>query len=223
MNFIKKIFENKADELVHKQFVRFGKGNYECALLTIKKSGRLYVKTSFEFSNDIVYLIAQEADSDIEISGNIIAFHEIKLDLENESAKRGKVYKAEIKKQKIKKEKLKEIYENFKLDNLLLNLEANNCSLKCKSSLPRPGGKIKDDFCSASFDNLSLLKEFVFEADNFKEVKIKHIFEITDMIVSKDDEDDFARARINAKRKGKIIRIATIDGKEIKKEHDLLV
>ena|SRR3989344_2354441 len=223
MNFIRKIFENKQDELVHKQFVRFGKGNYECALLTVKKSGRFYLKTSFEFSNDIVELIAQEADSDIEISGDIIAFHEIKLDLESEITKRGKLYRVEIKKQKIKREKLKEICENFKFDYLSLNLEANNCSLKCKGSLPKPGGKIKDDFCSASFDNLNLLKEFVFEADNFKEVKIKHIFEINDLVVSKDDENDFARARINAKRKGKIIRIAIVDGKEIKKEHDLLV
>lgn len=223
MNFIKKIFENKPDELVHQQFIRFGKGNYERALITIKKSKRLAIKSSFEFLNDFVEMISQEASSDIEISGTIVALHEFSLDIENEYSKRGKVYKADIKRQTIRKEKLKEIYEKFRFDFLLLNLEADNCSLKCKSSLPRPGGKIKDDFCSASFDNLNLLNEFVFEADNFKEVKIKHIYEITDIIVSKEDEDDFAKARINAKRKGKIIRIATIDGKEIKKEHDLLV
>lgn len=223
MNFIRKIFENKADELVHQQFIRFGKGNYDRALLTIKKTGRLSIKSSFEFSNDFVELIAQEASSDIEISGVIIASHEFNLDIENEYSKRGKVYKAEIKEQKIKKEKLKEICENFKFDNLLLNLEANNCSLKCKNSLPKPGGALKDNFCSVYFDNLDIAKEFAFDFPDFKELIIKHIFEITDLIVSKDDEDDFLKARINAKRKGKIIRILSVDGKEIKKEHDLLV
>ena len=223
MNFIRKIFENKADELVHQQFVRFGKGNYERALLTIKKSKRLAIKSSFEFSNDFVELISQEASSDIEISGAIIALHEFSLDIENEYSKRGKIYKADIKRQTIKKEKLKEIYEKFKFDFLLLNLEADNCSLKCKNSLPKPGGALKNNFCSAYFDNLSVAKEFTFDVPDFKELTIKHVFEIDDLIIFKDDEDDFAKARINAKRKGKIIRILSIDGKEIKKEHDLLV
>lgn len=223
MNFIKKIFENKTDELVHQQFTRFGKGNYERALLTIKKSKRLAIKSSFEFSNDFVELVAQEASSDIEISGTIVALHEFSIDIENEYSKRGKVHKADIKRQTIKKEKLKEIYEKFKFDFLLLNLEADNCSLKCKNSLPKPGGTLKDNFCSAYFDNLNVAKEFAFDVPDFKELIIKHVYEITDLIVSKEFEDDFAKARLNAKRKGKIIRILNIDGKEIKKEHDLLV
>ncbi|MBU0930132.1 MAG: hypothetical protein KJ623_03595 [Nanoarchaeota archaeon] len=223
MNFIEKIFENKVDELVHKQFTRFGKGEYERALLTIKKCSRLNIKSSFEFSNDFVELISKEADSEIEISGVILASHEFSVDLKNEYSKRGKIYKAELEKQTITKEKLNEIYEKFKLDHLLLNLNTDNCSLKCKNSLPKPGGKIKDNFCSASFDNVNLAKEFVFETDNFKQAIIKHIFKIEDLIVSKDDEDDFEKSRINAKRKGKIIRIININGKEEKKEKDLLV
>lgn len=223
MNFIQKIFEDKPDNLVHKQFTRFGKGEYERALLTVKKGLRLSIKSSFEFSNDFVEIISKEASSDIKISGVILCAHEFNLDLENEYSKRGKIYKAEIKEQKIKKEKLKEIFEKFKFDWLLLTLSADNCSLKCKTSLPKPGGTIKDDFCSVSFDNINLTKEFVFETDNFKQAIIKHIFKIEELIVSKDDEDDFEKARINAKRKGKIIRFITIDGKEEKKEINLLV
>lgn len=223
MNFIKKIFENKADDLVHKQFTRFGKGEYERALLTLKKSSKLNIKASFEFSNDLVELIIQEASSNIEISGVILAAHEFNLDLKNEYSKRGKIYKAEIEEQIITKEKLKEIFEKFKFDWLLLNLSADNCSLKCKSSLPKPGGTLKDDFCSASFENLNIAKEFAFDVDNFKVLIIKHIFKIEDLIVNKEDENNFEKARINAKRKGKILRILDVDGKEIKKEINLLV
>jgi hypothetical protein len=95
--------------------------------------------------------------------------------------------------------------------------------LKCKDSLPKPGGALKDNFCSASFDNLDIVKEFAFDVDDFKTLSIKHIFKIEDIIVSKEFESDFEKARLNAKRKGKIIRILNVDGKEIKKEHDLLV
>ena len=35
---IKKIFEDKVDDLVKKQFTRFSKGQFERALITIKKS-----------------------------------------------------------------------------------------------------------------------------------------------------------------------------------------
>ena len=223
MNFVKKIFYNKVDELVHRHFTRFGKGDYERALLIIKKSSKLNIKSSFEFANDFVELIMQEASSDIEISGVIFCAHEFSLDLENEYSKRGKIYKAEIKEQKIKKEKLKEIYEKFKFDHLLLNLNADNCSLKCKNSLPKPGSALKDNFCSASFDNVDLAKEFAFDVDNFKTLVIKHLFKIEDLVVFKEDENNFEKARINARRKGKVIRILNIDGKEIKKEKDILV
>ncbi|MFA5176431.1 MAG: hypothetical protein WC413_04215 [Candidatus Nanoarchaeia archaeon] len=227
MNFIKEIFENKGSELAHEQFKRFGKGNYtDRALINLKKSKKLSVKTSFEFSNFLCYLIAKEASSKINISGAIVAFRDFgkELDLQNEYSKRGKVYRADITEQEITKEKLSEIIEKFKFDFLLLKLRADNCNLSCKDSLPKPGGTLKDNFCSASFENVDITKEFAFDVkEDFSNLIIKHIYEITDLIIPKETEDDFAKARLLAKRKGKIIRILNLDGKEIKKEFNLLV
>ena len=55
------------------------------------------------------------------------------------------------------------------------------------------------------------------EVENFKKVEIKHTFDITEIIIPK-DEKDFAKMREMAKRKGKIIRELDIDGKKLKKE-----
>ncbi len=222
MNFIKKIFEDKVDDLVHNQFTRFGKGEYERAFVKLKKSKKLSVKTSFEFSNDLVYLIADNAEGDIEISGVIIRKgKDLDLDLENEKGKRGKIYKLTIKKQNISKTKLKEIYNEFKGDSLLLTLKAKNCSLKCKNSLPKPGGKLKENFCISSFSNLDVAREFAFDVSNFKNLEIVHTFKIEDIIAG--NEKDFEEIRKNSKRKGKVIRSLDVDGEHIEKEHDLLV
>ena len=50
-----------------------------------------------------------------------------------------------------------------------------------------------------------------------------HIFVIDELVVSKELEDDYAKARIEAKRKGKIIRGLTIDGEKKVIEKDISV
>ena len=77
MNFIKKIFENKIDDLVHKQFTRFSKWQFERAVITIKKSKNLTLKTSYEFSNDFVDLIAQNTKEKLQVTGKIISLKDL--------------------------------------------------------------------------------------------------------------------------------------------------
>jgi len=221
MNFIRKIFEDKADDLVHEKFKRFGKGEYTRALLSLKKSKKLLVKSSYEFTNDLVKLIIENAKGDIAVSGLIISTKDVDLDIEYEKTKRGKLHKYNIKKQSITKEKLNGLYNEFKFDHLLLNLKADNCSLKCKTSLPKPGSDVKGNFCSASFNDVNIAKDFAFDVPDFKNLDIKHIYKIEELITGK--EKNFEEMRINAKRKGKILRIMDIDGEHIEKDHDLLV
>jgi len=221
MNFIKKIFEDKIDELVHKHFTRLGKGEYERAFVKLKKSKKLSIKTSYEFCNDLVNLIIENAEGTIEISGVIVSNKEEELNIEHEKTKRGKLYKYEIKKQEISKTKLKEISDQFKNNYLLLNLKVSNCSLKCKNKLPKPGSALKDNFCMASFSDIEVAKEFAFDVPDFKDLVIKHIYKIEELIVGDEKSDE--EMRINAKRKGKIVRIMEIDGKHEEKGHDLLV
>lgn len=220
MNFVKKIFEDKIDESVHKQFVRLGKGEYERAFSKLKKSKRLSIKASYEFCNDLVELVAENAEGEIEISGVIITNKDINLDIEHEKKKRGKLYTFIIKKTTISKTRLREIYSKFKDDSLLLNLKSSNCELKCKNSLPKPGSKLKDNFCSANFNNLEVAREFSFDIPDFTNLEIKHIYKIEELIPG--NEKNYEQMRINAKRKGKILRILDIDGKHEEKQKDFV-
>ena len=97
---------------------------------------------------------------------------------------------------------LKEIYSKFKLQFILLNVKSDSCSLKCGKSLPKPGGKIKEDFCSATLP-LEAAEEFEYATGkNFKEAKIKHMLNIKEIEIPKEYLNDPAKARVNGIRKG---------------------
>ena len=211
MIFIKKALTEKADEDVHRQFARYGKGVYENkALLTIKKGKNLAVKSSFEFANDFVKLIAENAKNEISVSGIILMFKEFKF-REFEISKRGKVYKCNVDFKCTGGDLLK-ICEEFKDGWLLLNLKNEGYSLKCKNSLPKPGGRLKDDFCSAGFD-IKLIDEFAWDVKNFNHLIIKHKYEIKEIEIPKEYANDFVKARYFSKRKGKMSREVDADGK----------
>ncbi len=221
MNVIRQLFEGVKDkEQVHQRFVRFGKGEYERFYAAVKKGKNLKVKTSFDFANDLFEMIAENIDNEAELSGKIICNY----DFEKESvcewanfSKRGKLYTAELN-TTAKPEVLKEIYEKFKLNFLLVNVKSEQYSLKCGKSLPKPGGKIKDDFCTATLP-IALSEEFTFGIDqNFKEATIKHIVNITEIEIPEEFKNDLAKARIEALRKGTIKRIIEVDGKATEKE-----
>lgn len=226
MNFIKAIFSDKVDETIHQKFIRFGKGEYERALIKIKKGkDKFTIKTSFDFANDFVELIAENIQEPAEVSGKIVAFRDLKneIDLECKFSKRGKLYTAELKKLELSPDQLKEIYDKFKQDFILLTIKSDTFKLKTKASLPKPGGKVKDDFCSATLP-LDLIEEFTFDiSDEFTELEIKHIFHITELEVPAEFKDDFNKAREAAIRKGKVERIITINEKAEKREAPLAV
>ena len=133
MNFIKKIFSGKADEAVHRQFVRFGRGEYrKRALLSLWKTKIIKVKGSFEFANDFVLFAAGLGD--INFNGSIWS----KEPLEELSAsgrkKEGKwVYEVKG-------------FSSSQVKNLaprvycfLLNADSPGIKLRIKGKLPKPG------------------------------------------------------------------------------------
>ena len=72
MNFIKKIFDGEVDQSVHKQFIRFGKGEYKKRfLLSLWKTKIIKIKTSFEFANDLVLLCSNLGDC--KVSGLVLS------------------------------------------------------------------------------------------------------------------------------------------------------
>ena len=122
--FIKKIFEGRIDEQVHRQFVRFGKGNYEKrALLSLQKTSKIKVKGSFEYVNDFVFLVAELGN--FNFSGIVLGKES--LGLENEKKKSG-LYSYEV--SDINSEKIKELKDRAYY--FLLDVESPEISLKIK-------------------------------------------------------------------------------------------
>ncbi|MBI5871882.1 hypothetical protein HZB88_02250 [archaeon] len=230
MNFIRKAIQGEADEFTHRQFVRYGKGEFERLLFDIKVyTGNFSVKASFDFANELFGMIAENIKDEADLKGRIAAssdfekeIGEIGLNVVGYS-KRGKIYTAEFDCQ-ASPEQLRQIFEKFRCNPLLLSVSSKEFSLRVKTSIPKIGGKVKDNFCSASLP-IALLNEFAFDFPSpvFRQAKIVHKIIIDEIIIPKEYENDFEKARLNAKRKGSIVRIMNIDGREIKKEYKIEV
>jgi len=207
--FIKKILQDRADEEVHKHFVRFGKGEYKGrAALSIWKTSKIRVGGGFDYANDFV-LLASEFN--VKFSGLISSKEP--LGLEGERKKAG-LFVYEV--SNLGKEKIREIAN--KSYYMLLDGEGE-VSLKIKKKLPKLGksgeAKVDDKFCvlEADLKFWPRIKEaFCWDVEG-KKIKIKHTYIITDLIMPK-DEKDFAVIREKTRRKGKIIRKIEVDGKE---------
>ncbi|RLJ01998.1 MAG: hypothetical protein DRP08_04955 [Candidatus Aenigmatarchaeota archaeon] len=222
MNFIKQIFEGRADDSLHYKFVRYGRGEFERLFFTIKKGKNLKIKTSWDFAADLFGLIAENTKEPLQVSGKIIANRDISEELPcpAEVSKRGKLYTAEINAE-LTPEELMEIYRKFQKNYILLNVKGSEFKLSVGKSLPKPGKAIKEDFCKATLP-IELLDEFAFDFDkDFKEAKIVHIIKIDELIIPPELRNDPAKARLEAKRKGKIIRKITVDGKTVTHEKKL--
>ncbi len=195
MSFIKKIFEGKIDEEVKKHFARFSKGVFEDrAMVKIRvEEDRFKLQTSFEYINELVLLIADNIE-EIEVNGKLVR-----------NRKKEEVSTL------VTSTELKGFKDEY--DFLLLNMEGEDISLKCKPSLPKPGKKLKADFCTV-FLPLKLLKEFVFDvSEDFKRAEIAHDFVIDDIVVPDEYKSDPLLARKMAIRKGKLVRKILLDGK----------
>lgn len=228
MNILKQMLVGKTDGQAHYKFIRYGKGEYERFLFEITKGKNNFkVKSSYDFANDFVGLIAEHIRDTASVSGKIIMTRDFKQELDPfcEAAnysKRGKLFTAEISAD-FSPEQLRRLYDKFSSAFLLLNIKSSEFSLKSGKSLPKPGGQIKPDFCSATLP-LNLLDEFVWDVkQDFQKLEIKHILQINEIVIPTELKAEPAKARLEAKRKGKIIRLIHLDGKEIKKESDLLV
>jgi hypothetical protein len=116
------------------------------------------------------------------------------------------------------------LLDSFPKAFFALTFGAGNSELRIKPKAPKsakPSTKeedsVKADFCKLVTSNPSIGKDFVFERPEFKTAEISHDF-VVEGIVFPPGEKDFAKIREMAKRQGKILRKAVIDGKEIKSE-----
>jgi len=215
MNFIKKIFSGKIDESVHKQFIRFGKGEYRRrSLLSIWKTKNVKIKSSFEFVNDFVLFVAGLHD----FTFNGVMWSKEQIPGLKGVKKEGKiVYNIS----NFTSSQIKEIAHL--VHYFLLNVDGPGIKLRIKSKIPKPGkseNKVDDKFCQLEIEEkyyAAAKADFFWDLPECKKASVEHTFIVKDIVTPK-GETDYAKIRELAKRKGKIVRIANIDGKEIRKE-----
>ena len=228
MNFIKKIYEKKIDEKVHQKFIRYSIGEFEKEEFMIKKgSSFVQIKAGFEYLDVMFDLMSQCVKEDVSLNGIIITKNKIINELNEFGIQpkkvTGKKYTIE---EIMTSDKFREFVEKFNSCFLLLNLKSEKYSISVKKSIPKPG-KLVEKFVTAKFDlkDLDLIKkEFLFDAevDNFKDILIKNTYVIDEIIIPEGLKNSPEEARLNSKRKGKILRKIDIDGKIEEKEMELL-
>ena len=227
MNFIKKVFDGDIDEGVHKQFIKFGKGIYNKRFpLSLWKTKKVKIKSSFEFANDLVLLCSKLGKGNV--SGIVLSkknisdiLSENNIQGDSETKKGGLYFQNNISSQELGKEQI-EILEKESYFTLL-DIEGEDFKLKTKKKLPKPGkseDKIDNRFCQFEADNkfYSQVKEDLFwDAPNGKKMVISHNLNIQQIIMP-EGEKDYAKIRELSKRKGTMTRNAVIDGEETSKE-----
>lgn len=229
MNFVKKIFQGEYDEDTHFQFQKFSKGEFRNrALINAKKSGSKYtISTSAEFANELVrYVAGKLGDGKTNVTGAIVSTNDLKEDLDFKEIKQFQGVKRYLIDKEMSGSEILSLITKFPKAFFALSFDVDSTKLKIKPKAPKSGKpgskgseKPKANFCKLITEDKELGGSFVFEAPEFKKADIGHVFMITE-IVFPQGETDYAKIREMAKRKGKIIRIADIDGQETKSEKE---
>ncbi len=221
--FIAKLLSGEIDESVHKQFVRFGKGKFESrALINFDDKGKgTIVKTSFEFATDMAKLVAQLAP-DVLFSGIVMSKQELMLEKASKAKKKQGLYVYDV--SELTSKEVMEIVD--KVYCLLLDANASSIELKTKKRLPKPGKstemKITPDFCLLKADAKYKAKILeAFALPECKKARVMHSYIIKEIILPSNTSDP-EEIRLKAKRKGKVIREAKIDGEEIRLEKNFV-
>lgn len=232
MNFIKKIADKIFDEDVQFQFQKFSRGEFrDRAQIKAKNSkGRYTISTTYEFSNELVKDVAEKIkDKKVNVKGIIVTTSDLKGKLNFNSVSQFQGVKKYSTDREMTGNEILKTLKEFPRAFFALSFKTsdNETELKIKPKMPKSGkpsaggeDKPKPNFCKLITNDEELGKSFVFERPDFKEADINHYFLINDIVIPENlkKEKDFAKIRGLAKRKGKIIRIAKIDGKEIRTE-----
>jgi hypothetical protein len=230
--FIKKIFDGKVDNLVHLQFQKFSRGDFQNrALIKAKNSKGIFsISTTAEYANELVRIFAEKLnDRSTKITGIVVSTKNLEGDLDFKDKKQFMGVKQYIIDKEMSGKEIISLCDKFPNLFIGLSFKVDNDELKIKPKAPRsakPSTKkdedIKIDFCKVKTSDMNIVKSLIFDSEigDFKELEIKHSFLINDIIMP-ENEKDFAKIRELSKKKGKIIREITVDGKKIKKEANL--
>jgi len=228
MNFIKNVIDKKANEFAHLQFQKFSKGEFrDRALIEAKNSkGKYTIKTSAEFGNGLVKTMAEKlGENSTIIKGAIVSTNDLTGELDFKDKKQFQGVKRYLIDKEMSGKEILKLMEKFPKTFFGLTFDVGEDKLKVKPKAPKSGkgGKkgeaAKADFCTLKTKDKSIAESFIFEKPEFQTAKINHTFFI-EQIIMPSGETDYAKMREFAKRKGKIVRKAEIDGQDMTKEFE---
>ena len=232
-SFIKKIFENKTDNLVHVQFQKFSRGEFKdkAVILYSKGKDKFSISTTYEYANDLVRMMAEKLGSNkTKITGVIVSTRDLTGQLNFTGKKQFAGVKQYILDGDMSGKEIIDLLDKLPTAFFALSFKVGETELKIKPKAPisgKPSTKAdaapKADFCKLYTTDKNILRSFVFDSEvldsEAKKAEIKHVFLINDITLPKGETEPL-RIRELAVRKGKILRLIKIDEKELKKEHD---
>ena len=234
MNFIKKIFEGQINNSVHLQFQKFSKGEFRNRALIKARysSGKYTIKTSAEFVNELVEVFAKKlGEEKTRVTGAIISTFDLKAELDFKSIKQFQGVKRYLIDSEISGVEILRLLEKFPKNFFALSFNVKGDVLKIKPNAPKSAkpkekenGELNPDFCKIITKDTELGKSFVFEKPDYKSAEIMHHYFITDIEIPEQlkKNGDFSKMREEAKRIGKIVREALIDGQKINSEKEFV-
>ncbi len=234
MHFIKEIIQGDPEkEYIHRLFVRYSKGEFEGPFLKVKNTGKnLKIYASDAYASMLGKIITHQANTEFKVSGSIFSKEnpeecllENNIPIKKSSKKKG-TYITEVDGEATGTP-LAKVYDVLKESQLFLSLSPKQSKdkLKSKKKPTKPGSGTDEKFCLSTMSLTCLgplCEELLFELEDtdFKEAELRHNYVIEEIIVPDEFKDDPLNARLNAKRKGQLIRTLKTDTetKEMKKE-----
>ena len=238
---------------IHRHFYRYSRGDFIGPAIKISKTkAKLTLKGSHEYEDAILEIVTNgmtNSEKLFEIKGRLISGADISelinslgfnWDLK-QSTGQTKNYKAEIVDQ-TNRDVLLESIEKFRENSyLLLSFNINpNCKVSTKKNIPQPSKKkVEEDdvnkriqFCTGYINNTDknlnyaldvILADFKSElSKNWKTIILYNNYKLLDIEIPKSIKNS-RLLRIMAIRKGKLFRIADIDGETIEKQYSIVV
>lgn len=228
MSVIKKIFSGIKDGEVHGDFTKYSRGVFENKYLVEakKQKNKLSIKTSAEFVNYIVRECLKEINGEFDVKGVIVATFDVSKEVQFpvERIKQFMGIKQAVINCKTAPEKILSLMDKFPKAFFALSFSTPQSELKVKARAPKSAKPAATgdkepaaEFLSLKTTNREIAEDLLFGIGEFKELSIKHILNIKDIIIPKDEKDPL-KIRENAIRKGTVKRIMKVDDKVSEKE-----
>jgi len=228
MDFIHDIYEKDIQDRIHRKFVKYGLGEFEREVLYLKTGSNVHIQAGIDYLDILFFLLGKYAEQDISIIGDLVASEDIKDNLSSFGitpvSSRAKKYAL---RETFTPSRFQDFLRQFSCYYMLFSAKSGKNSITVKKSLPQKGSLV-EKFVSAKFDKKYLKDiqdDFLFDwQGDFRQAELHHTFVIEELIVDPELlKRDAARARLEAQRKGKILRRKIIDGQESVTHVEMLV